>query len=51
VIYAIAEALYTNWQRSDKELSTPWEDAPKQLRRVFLRSALTAVEVVVGKEK
>jgi hypothetical protein len=43
---AIAKALYEDWQTSDKELSTPWEDAPANLKRVFLRKAEIAVEVI-----
>ncbi|QFG12063.1 Hypothetical Protein OBI_RACECAR_217 [Arthrobacter phage Racecar] len=43
---AIAEALYKDWQTSDKELSTSWEDAPANLKRVFFRKAEIALEVI-----
>lgn len=32
-----AEVLYNHWTTSDKELSTPWSEAPAPLQNVFHR--------------
>lgn len=42
----IAKALYEDWQTSDRELATPWEEAAPNLKRVFLRKAEIAYEVI-----
>lgn len=42
----IAKAIYADWQKSDRELVTAWEDAPDRLRAVFLNYATIALDTI-----
>lgn len=42
----IAKAIYSDWQKSDRELVTSWEDAPDRLQAVFLKYADIAINTI-----
>lgn len=43
----IAEALFEDWKKSDKEILLTWETAPDHLKRVFLRKGEVAVQALI----
>lgn len=50
----IAKAIYADWQKSDRELVTAWEDATDKLQGVFLKYAdiaLKTINTIEGKDE